>query len=62
MFKELQKEIKRIKENAINPQPELFRVYGKCQMALTLSAITLTEFMKLNYEVVADGINNPKYF
>jgi len=61
MFEKLRKEIQFAK-SCIFPQCALYQVYGQILMALELKAITIDEYMILNHECVADGINNPKYF
>lgn len=62
VYEQLMVEIARIKLGNKVPREELYRMYGKCQMARQLDRLTLEEFVKLNHEVVAEGINNPKYF
>jgi hypothetical protein len=61
-FEKLKKEVEMVKKGSVEPRYQLYRLYGKAQMARELDAITLDEFMKLNHEIVAQGINNPKYF
>lgn len=61
-FEQLLKEVEQIKRGSVEPRYQLFRVYGKAQMARELEAITKDEFLELNHIIVADGINNPKYF
>lgn len=61
MFEKLKSEIDRLKTGGYKIE-EFYRVYGRCQMAYELGAIGKDEFMALNHAVVADGINNSKYF
>jgi len=61
MFEKLKNEIDKLK-NGGYPREEFYRVYGRCQMAYELEKISKTEYLELNHEVVADGINNSKYF
>lgn len=61
MFGKLKNEIEKLKTGGY-PQNEFYRVYGKCQMAYEVGAISKDEFFLLNHAVVADGINNSKYF
>lgn len=61
MFETLQKEIVYAKTSVI-PSEALHKTYGRITMARELNAISADEYMKLNHECVADGINNPKYF
>lgn len=61
MFKELMNRIDQAKRAGF-PRESLFLVYGQIKMAWELEAITTAEFMTLNHECVAEGINNPKYF
>ena len=61
LYKTLMLKIESAKKSVI-PRDQLFQAYGRCQMAYELGAITHDEFMILNHEAVADGINNPKYF
>jgi len=44
------------------PIEEFYRSYGQCQMAQKLEVIKNQEFMDLNNDVVAEGIDNTKYF
>lgn len=44
------------------PQRALYEAYGAICMARELNTITEDEFMELNHECVADGINNPRFF
>lgn len=61
MFDKLMKKIEYAKTDLL-PQRELYGVYGEIKMAFELKAITTEEFLRLNHECVANGINNPKYF
>ena len=60
MYKQLKESIQKLKTGGYGLN-EFYRMYGQCQMAYTLKAITHDEFMKLNHDVMADGINNPEY-
>lgn len=62
VYEGLMVETEQIKQGNKMPRNELYRIYGKCEMARQLGALTIEEFMKLSHEVVAEGINNPKYF
>lgn len=55
-------EIQQVKMGSLSPREELYRVYGRIQMARELDAISIDDFVRLNHACVADGINNPKYF
>lgn len=61
MFDNLMQTIEYAK-TSIQPQEALYEAYGKITMAYELKAINKEEYLKLNEECVADGINNPKYF
>ena len=61
MFDKLIKKIEYAK-TCLLPQSALHEVYGGIKMAYELKAITLEEYLELNHECVAKGINNPKYF
>lgn len=61
MYTELKEEIEKVKSGGY-PINEFYRLYGQCQMAFRLGAINQSEFMDLNRDVVADGINNPRHF
>ncbi len=57
LYKKLMKEIEKLKIGKY-PVEEYYRVYGRCQMARELEKISKDEFMKLNNEVIAKGIND----
>ena len=61
MVETLLKEVQYAK-TSLMAREELYRCYGRSQMAYELGKITWDEFMKLNHEIVYDGINNKKYF
>ena len=61
VFERLLKEVSAAKESTCS-RTALFEVYGKITMAFDLKALTREEFLELNRECVAKGINNPKYF
>lgn len=61
MFNRLMREAVYAKTATI-PINALYQTYGKICMARELGAITEAEYLTLNHECVADGINNPKYF
>ena len=61
MFEKLMKEIEYSK-TCVTAREQFFMVYGEIKMAFELNAITKEEYLKLNHECVANGINNPKYF
>ena len=48
-------EIQQVKMGSLSPREELYRVYGRIQMARELDAISIDDFVRLNH-------NNPKYF
>ncbi|QAT43471.1 hypothetical protein [Aminipila luticellarii] len=62
IYQQLMVETEQIKQGDKMPNRELYRIYGKAQMARQLGALTIEEFMTLNHEIIAEGINNPKYF
>lgn len=62
IYAQLMVETEQTKQGSMMPKQELYRIYGKAQMARQLGALTLEEFMTLNHEIVAEGINNPEYF
>jgi len=61
MLNNLMKKIEYAKTSMM-PTHSLYEVYGQIKMAYELKALTLDEYMILNHECVANGINNPKYF
>ena len=61
MFEKLMKKIEYAK-TSVMPNRDLYEVYGGIKMAHELKAISDEEYLKLNHECVAEGINNPKYF
>ena len=60
-YESLLKEINYAK-TSVMPQCSLYEIHGKINMARHLNALTKTEFLNLEHECVAKGINNPKYF
>lgn len=61
MFEKLMKSVEYAKK-AMFPREALYEANGSIKMAYELQAITSDEYMQLNHECVAEGINNPKYF
>lgn len=61
MFDKLMKRIEYAK-TSVTPQKTLYEVKGSIDMARELYSLTIDEYMVLNGECVANGINNPKYF
>jgi len=61
MFEKLMKQVEQAKKTVM-PKYSLYETYGAIKMAHELKAITTDEYLKLNHECVANGINNPKYF
>lgn len=47
---------------SISARDNLYAAKGMIDMAFKLNAITLDEYLELDHECVAEGINNPKYF
>lgn len=62
MFEKLLQEIRKAKNDRYTTTKELYYLYGRVCLAYELMAITVSEYMQLNHEVVYNGINNPKYF
>lgn len=61
MFEKLMKEIEYAKKS-LSARELLYQTSGKITMARELGALSKEEFLTLNHECVANGINNPKYF
>lgn len=61
LVKNLLKRIEYAKKSCL-PNQSLYEAYGQIKMAHELKAINDEDFLRLNHECVAEGINNPKYF
>jgi len=61
VYEKLSKQIECAK-TSIMPRDNLHMAKGKIDMAYELKSITIEEFLALDRECVANGINNPKYF
>lgn len=61
LYESLLAEVKMAKTSCL-PQRPLHTAHGRISMARELGAITTEEYLALEHECVADGINNPKYF
>lgn len=61
VYEKLSKRIAYAK-TSIMPRDNLHMAKGMIDMAYELKAITIEEFLALDKECVAKGINNPKYF
>ena len=62
VYEELKRRVEYIKRSPEYAREQLFEAFGAVKMAYELKALTKEQFLKLNHECVADGINNPKYF
>jgi len=61
LYEKLLKRIEYAKKSIL-PRDNLYVMKGMIDMAYELKAITIEEFLALDRECVAKGINNPKYF
>lgn len=61
MFENLKKEIAYAK-TSLSARDLLYKTHGRITMARELDAITVGEYLELNHDCVAKGINNPKCF
>lgn len=61
LYHRLHKEIEYAKSSK-TPIELLYQAHGRITMARHLEAISSAEYLELEHECVADGINNPKYF
>ncbi len=62
VYKELKNRLEYIKRSPEYAREQLYEAHGAIKMAHNLGAITKEQFLELDHECVADGINNPKYF
>ncbi|MCI9410370.1 MAG: hypothetical protein HFJ89_11265 [Oscillospiraceae bacterium] len=62
IYEKLKKQIAYIKRSPKYAREQLFEAFGAVKMAYELKALTKEQFLELNHECVANGINNPKYF
>lgn len=62
IYEELKKRVEYIKRSPKYAREQLFEVYGAVSMAYKLKVLTKEQYLELNRECIADGINNPKYF
>lgn len=61
LYHQLSKEIEYAKSSNA-PRELLYQTHGRIEMARTLEAISSAEYLVLEHECVAEGINNPAYF
>lgn len=61
IYEQLKKDVAYAK-TSVCPQYALHAAHGGINMARQLEAITKEQYLELNHECVAEGINNPKYF